>query len=172
MEKENDLVTIGKISRHQGNKGEVRVIPLTDDPERFQFLKSLFLKREDTVLRKEIQSLRYHKKFIILKLEGVEDIGQARELKDFYVQIPRTEMIPLKEDQYYIDDLLGDMVITSDGHNLGKVVEIVTTAGTDVFVVQGKEKEFMIPAAREIIIEIDEVSGKIIINPIPGLLEL
>lgn len=169
---DNKLITIGKISKNQGNKGEVRVLPFTDFPERFQLLEKVILLKDDKVMEKKIQSLRYHKKFVIIKFEGIENIGQALELKNYYIKIPEEDLLPLEEEEYYIDDLLGYQVITSSGDIIGNVTEVVTTGGTDIFFVKGNKKEYMIPAAREIILEIDEKEGKMKIDPIPGLLDL
>ncbi|MFW5972170.1 MAG: ribosome maturation factor RimM [Bacillota bacterium] len=167
-----NMITIGKITKNQGNKGEVRVLPLTDFPDRFELLNSVYLVKDDITMEKEIDNLRFHKNFVILKLTDVNNIEEALELRDFEVQIPDAELIPLEENEYYIDDLIDFTVLTSDGQKIGKVEEVVTTGGTDIFLVKGNDKDYMIPAALEIIIEIDEENYKMVVEPIPGLLEL
>lgn len=167
-----ELITIGKITRNQGNRGEVRVIPLTDFPERYELLDRVYLVKGENILEKRIEGIRFHKKFVILKLDGINDIEEALNLRDYLVKIPESEALPLKEDEYYIDQLTGFRVITNKGESIGELAEVITTGGTDIFLVKGDKKEYMIPAAREIITEINEQTGEIIINPIPGLLEL
>ncbi|MFP4015467.1 MAG: ribosome maturation factor RimM [Halanaerobiales bacterium] len=166
------MITIGKITKHQGNKGEVRVLPLTDIPERFELLEYVYLFRDDKSLKKEIESIRFHKKFVILKIKGIDDIGTALELKDYQVKITEDMLLPLENNQYYIDDLIGYEVLTNDGQVIGNIVDVISTGGTDVFVVTGKDREYMIPAAHEIVTEVDEEEERMWIEPIPGLLEL
>ncbi len=169
---ESDFISIGRIVKNQGNKGELRVVPLTDFPERFQLLERVFLKQNGDLLEKRIENLRYHKKFVILKLDGVNNIEEALGLKDSLVQIPGDEILELEEGHFYIDQLIGFNVITVENKYLGELTSIITTGGTDVYRVDGEEKEYMIPAAKEIITQIDIETSTIIIDPIPGLLEL
>jgi 16S rRNA processing protein RimM len=167
-----ELVTIGKITKNQGNKGEVRVLPLTDYPDRFELLDTVYLVKGEETLQARIEDIRYHKNFVIIKLEGVNDIKRALELKDFFIKIAEDELLPLEEDEYYIDQITGFKVFTDEGISLGSLADVMITGGTDIFIVAGEDKEYMIPAAHEIIKEIDEDNQKIIIKPIPGLLEL
>lgn len=166
------MVTIGKITKNQGNKGEVRVLPFTDFPERFELLETVYLTKGDKILEKKIESLRFHKKFIILKFNDVNDIGSAIELRDYQVKITEEMLLPLDNDHYYIDEILGFQVFTRDGQVIGDITEVISTGGTDVFVVKGSDKEYMIPAAHEIVIEVHETEKRMVIDPIPGLLEL
>ena len=166
------LIRIGKITKYQGNRGEVRVLPLTDSLERFELLEEVYLVKGNIREYKRIESLRYHKNFVILKFEGVDDINTALEYRDFQVCIPEEDLLSLEENEYYIDDLLGFTVVTREGDFLGKISDVLVTGGTDVFVVKGEEKEYMIPAALELITEVNEEEKKMIIDPIPGLLDL
>ncbi len=166
------MITIGKITKSQGNKGEVRVLPLTDIPERFEYLETVNLFKGDKILEKEIESLRFHKNFVIIKFVGINDIGTALELRDFEIKISEDLVLPLDDCQYYIEDILEYEVFTNDGQFIGNIAEVISTGGTDVFVVKGKDKDYMIPAAREIIVDFDEDKEQMVIKPIPGLLEL
>lgn len=169
---EEKLIRIGKITKYQGNKGEVRVLPLTDSPERFELLEEVYLVKGNIRDIKRIESLRYHKNFVILKFEGVNDINAALEYRDFQVCISEEDLLPLEENEYYIDDLIGFTVFTREGEFLGEISEVIVTGGTDVFVVKGEEKKYMIPAALELITEVNEEEKKMLVDPIPGLLEL
>lgn len=168
-----ELVTIGQIIKNQGNKGEVRVFPLTDFPNRFEFLDKVFLEKDEEIIEKEIETVRIHNgKYIAIKFTDINNIGEALELKDYYLKIPRELMVPLKEDEYYIDEIIGFKVKTEKGKELGILEKVQDTGGTDIFIIKGEKKEYMIPATREIIIEIDEENKLMIVDPIPGLLDL
>ncbi|RQD76991.1 MAG: 16S rRNA processing protein RimM [Halanaerobium sp. MSAO_Bac5] len=169
---EDKYIEIGKITRYQGNKGEVRVMPSTDNPERFFELESVFLQKADEFYQLEIEYIRFHKQFVVIKFFGIDSIAEAEELKNSQVLIVESEKYLLPEDSYYVDDLIGCEVYLSDNNYLGKVIEVVDTSGTDIILVKGKAKEYMLPASREMIVEIDLEAEKIIYNPIPGLLEL
>lgn len=166
-----ELITIGKITKQQGNKGELKVFPLTDFPERFEYMESVFLSRGKDIEKKIVENIRYHKNFIIIKLDGIDNIGQAIAYKDYLIKIPIEQLLPLMEDQYYIFELLNYKVFLKEGELLGSVQDIRVTGGTDIFVITDGQKEYMIPAAREFI-TIDEDSQRIIVDPIPGLLDL
>lgn len=168
----NDLITIGKITKNQGNKGEVKILSLTDFPERFDYLDYAILVKGKDKLEKQIESVRFHKGFVVIKFSGIDNIGQALELKDYLVKISADEALTLEEDEYYIDDLIGFSVVTITGEELGNLLEVISTGGTDIFLVKGQKKKYMIPAAREIITEVSEEKQSITINPIPGLLDL
>ena len=169
---QEDYLEIGKITRYQGNKGEVRVKPTTDIPERFFDLEDVYLKKEDEIIELEIEYIRFHKQFVIIKFFEVNSIDEAEELKNYRVLIDESEKYLLPEDNYYIDDLIDCEVYLRDGEFLGILTEVVDTSGTDIFIVKGEAKEYMLPASREMITEINIDAKKIIVDPIPGLLEL
>ena len=168
-----DLVTIGQIIKNQGNKGEVRIYPLTDFPNRFEVLDKVFLVKDENILEKEIESVRIHNgKFIVIKFTDINNIGEALELRDYFVKISRELMVPLEKDEYYIDEIIDFKVKTKAGEELGILKSVQDTGGTDIFIIKGENKEYMIPASKEIIIEVDEDEKIMIVDPIPGLLEL
>ena len=167
-----NLTTIGEITKHQGNKGEVRVFPLTDFPDRFEFLEKVYLVKGDQIIEKNIEAVRFHKQFVIIKFVDVDDIGAAIELKNYLIQIPEEEMVPLEKDEYYVYQIIDYSVVTKDGELLGSLKDVMRTGGADIFVVDGDNKEYMIPASREIILEIDDEGQEIVVDPLPGLLDL
>ena len=166
------LITIGQITKNQGNKGEVRVLPMTDFTERFQVLDKVCLEKGEKTITKEIQDVWYHKQFVIIKFKGVDDIGSAFELQDYLIKIKEENLVPLLEDEYYIYQIKNFQVQTLQGKNLGKLKDVLPTGGADIFLVAGDEKEYMIPASKEIIKSINMSEEKIIVDPFPGLLDL
>ncbi|MGM0445564.1 MAG: ribosome maturation factor RimM [Bacillota bacterium] len=169
-----DLVILGKITKNQGNKGELRVTPYTDDLRRFELLESVYLVKPDhsKKTKKLIEDIWYHKSFVILKLKGIDDIGAALKYRNYEVMIKEDELLPLAEEQYYIDDLIDMEVLLPDESILGKVLNVLDTKGTDILVVKGHKKEYMIPMSKEYIIEIDLENNKIYIDPVNNILDL
>lgn len=168
----DNYLEIGIITRFQGNKGEVRVKATTDIPERFLDLDIVYLKRGNELKELEIEYIRFHKQFVIIKFFDVNSIDQAEKLKNYQVLIEESEKYLLPEDNYYVSDLIDCEVYLKSGKFLGKLKDVVDTLGADIFLVEGQEKEYMLPASREMIIEIDLENKKIIVDPIPGILDL
>jgi 16S rRNA processing protein RimM len=166
------LVHIGKIISTHGRRGEVKVYPLTDFPERYQSLKEAFL----TTTTSEPESLfidkvRFHKGLIILKLKGYDTIDEAERLKGRIIGIPEDQVWPLGEDEYYQFQIIGLNVYTETGSYLGAVESIFPTGSNDVYVVRNDRKEYLIPATKEVIREINLEAKRIIIHPKEGLLD-
>jgi len=169
MVQEKSLINIGKVVATQGNKGEVRVIPLTDFPDRFQDLKIIYLTQKGKEpITIEIEKAWYHRGFVILKIKGYDSISQAEELKDSFTAISEEERIKLKRGEYYIDNLIGLEVENEKGEKLGKVIEVIKNPGNDIYVVNNG-KELWIPAIKEVVKKIDLKNKKMIIHIIEGL---
>jgi len=167
-----ELIVIGRIVRYQGNKGHLRVVPLTDNNSRFFNLDKVILEAPEGNRELALEEVREHKGFIVLKLAGIDSLAEAEKLRDCFLSIPEGDLPDLTGDNYYIYQLKGMEVVTDTGKVLGQVKDVRTDTGTDVFLVSGGEKEYMIPAAQEIILNIDENKGKITVRPVPGLLDL
>lgn len=164
-----NLINIGRVVTTQGNKGEVKVIPLTDFPDRFRNLKRVYLvqaTKEPVTI--EIEKAWHHKGFIILKIKGYDSINQAKELKGSFISIPKEERIKLKKDEYYIDDLMGLEVENEKGKSLGKIIDVIKNPGNDIYVVKN-DKELWIPATKEAVKKINLENKKMIIYMTEGL---
>ena len=169
-----ELITVGKITKNQGNKGELRVTPFTDDLRRFELLDKVILVSPDKTeqIEKAVEDIWLHKKFVILKLVGIDDIGEALKYRNYIVKIQQEELLPLAEDEFYVDQLIDATVILPKGKELGKVINIVDTGGTDILIIEGSDKEFMIPMSKQYIKKIDIEEKMIYIDPVQGILDL
>ncbi len=164
------MFEIGKIVNTQGIKGVVRVIPMTDDIKRFELLKSVFVcgKTEEVY---EIESVGYHKQFVLLKFKGVDDMTEAElKLKNKLLKIDDSDALPLEEDEHYIRDIMGCVVETVEGEVLGEVKDILFTGANDVYVVDHNGKEILIPATKNCVQNIDTANKKITIVLLKGLI--
>ena len=162
---------VGQIVNTFGIKGEVKVTPFTDDINRFDDLKKVYVKtRKDDKLYK-VENVRYHKNMVLLKFEGVENPEQAELLKNAYLEIDREDAIPLQKGQYFIVDLIGLDVYTDEGKLLGKVDDIYNTGANDIYVIKDElGKQVLLPGIKEVIKEVDLDNEKIIVHLIPGLI--
>ncbi|MFQ5638725.1 MAG: ribosome maturation factor RimM [bacterium] len=167
-----DRISIGFVERAHGLKGEVRVKPLTDSPVRFNKLSRVFVElRSGNLLTFEIRKVVISGSHIFLCFKGVETREAALELKGASIQVHRKEVLPLKEDQFYIFEILNFEVLTTQGESLGWVAEVMDLSANAVLVVKKGLREFLIPMIRDVVIEINKQKKVIIIDPLEGLLD-
>lgn len=166
-----DLIKIGQITGPHGVHGELRVFPLTDFPERFNTLRKVLLGPEARPVGVRLKGTL--KNLVILAIDGITDREQAEKLRQQYLQVPKSEVHPLPPGHYYLFDLVGLDVVDPDGNPLGKLVEVnQASPANDLYVVEtAPRKRYMVPAVREFIKEINLQQGRVVIKPIPGLLE-
>lgn len=148
---------MGKAGAPHGVKGEIRVIPLTDFPQRFHELKQVYF---DTG-KAEITACRSHKQFIILKLKGCDDRDTAAAYTGKLLYIERSAAVPLDEGEYYTFDIVGLQVLDTAGNVLGEVTDVLRTGSNDVYAVKNQEngRELMVPALKKIVQEINLEQG-------------
>ncbi len=171
---ELSYVVLGQVRRPHGVGGEVRVEIITDYPERVAQHDDLYLAppgRPDHLKRCQVESVRPHKGVLLIKLAGYDDREAANELRGMLVQLPLEEAVPLEEEEYYYFQLEGMEVKTETGECLGRVIEVLEPGAHDVYLVQGPRGEILIPAIEDVILELDLEAGKMLVRPLPGMLE-
>ncbi|MDR5710211.1 MAG: ribosome maturation factor RimM [Armatimonadota bacterium] len=161
---------IGTITRPHGLRGEVRVLPDTDLPDRFQALRRVLVAGSEGEVPYEVESVRPHGRFFLVKLRGVESREAAEALRDGELCIPEEEASPLPEGTYYVADILGLEVRTTEGEVLGRVREVLRTGANDVYVVAG-EREILLPAIEDVIQEVNLGSRYMVVRLLPGLVD-
>jgi 16S rRNA processing protein RimM len=168
---ETEWAAIGKVVALFGVRGELKVLLLTDIPDRFARLGAVYAGPDHT--RRLIQSVRPYKgEMIVLKLEGIDDANTAESLRDQNLAIPVSELAQLPPDSYYQHDILGLMVITLDGQKLGSIVDIIVTGSNDVYVIKVPDgSQVLIPAIKDVIKQVDLIRRTMYIDPLPGLLD-
>ncbi len=168
----DQLVAIAKIVKVRGIHGEVLADVLTDFPERFNKTKRVFLlSSEGEIKTFQIEHSWFHKDRIVLKFSGIDSIESAKRIVNCEVCVPESEVVQLDEGEFFEWQLIGCSVETVDGEKIGKVVDIMRTGGTEILVVDGLQKDYLIPFANSICIEVN-IQEKLIRVDVPeGLLE-
>ena len=162
-----ERIKVGKIVSAVGIKGEVKIYPYTDYPERFEELDSVYA--GDEIL--EIEKVRYQKNMVIVKFKSVPDRNGAEKLKDRFVTISSEDLRELDEDEYSIFDLIGLEAVDQEGNRIGKVTDVIQNTAQDLYeITDVKGKKHLIPAVYEFVTDIDINNGIMKINPIDGLL--
>lgn len=149
----DSITCIGKIINTHGIKGEVKVEPYTFDKNRFSKLKSVFV--GDDLEEFFIKKVRVND-FVFLTFTGYENINDVLYLKGSEIYIRDEDRLELKDDQYYISDLIGKEVYDTENNYIGLVKDILEYPANDIFIVEGKDKEiYQIPGVKEFIKKID-----------------
>ncbi|MBI4496485.1 MAG: 16S rRNA processing protein RimM [Chloroflexi bacterium] len=164
---EPERVVVGRVLGTWGLRGDLRVQPLTDNPERFQPGQTVWLRG----VPRRIEASRAQKGQVILKLSGVARAEEAEALRGEVLEVPIAEVPALSEDWYYHFQLVGLQVWTEDGRFLGAIADILETGANDVYIVRGADREYLIPAIAEVVQQVDLEAGRMTIRELPGLLE-
>lgn len=166
------LITIGKVLKPFGVKGEMKIESLTDFPERFKELgRVVLVSSRGEELPCQVTSVRYANKVPYLTFSGYDSPEKAKALNGWFVKVPREEAVALPEGSYYWFDLIGMEVFSEAGEKLGTITDIFETGSNDVYVLKRGRKEVYLPATREVIKQVDTTAKKMVIHLLDGLLE-
>lgn len=165
------LLQVGVITQTHGVRGEVKVFPTTDDPERFKKLKKVLLDTGKEMLPLEVQGVKFSKQFVIVKFKGIDNINDIERYKRCPLLVERQDAVKLEENEYFIADMLGIDVVTEDGEDFGVLKDVIETGANDVYVIDSREHgEVLVPAIRECILEVDVEARKMTVRLMDGLI--
>ena len=155
------MLAVGKICNTHGVRGNIKLIPWTDFPEVFENIDYITVEN----IRYDIKDVKYQKSNIILKLQGIDTVEEAEKLRDLTAYCEETQLEELPEDTYYIADLIGCEVY--EGENLlGKVADVFSAGGADLYEIKGKGAPIYLPAIKENVLSVD-IKNKIIKVKLP-----
>ena len=164
------FLTVGRVRRTHGLKGEVLVDLLTDFPERLRTGTSLFAGDRHKPLT--VRSMRTHPRGMLLAFENVDSLEAASQLKDCLLYVSAFDQPLLAKGEYYHHQLLGLRVFDEHKGYLGELSEIIVTGANDVYVISDPGgKEILLPAILEVIQNVDLVRGEMKVHLLPGLLD-
>lgn len=163
------LLAVGRVLRPHGVRGELRVGLLTAYPDRLSRHPVFYLGDEGRPW--PVERLRLQRDAALVKLRGCDDRDGADALRGQLVQIPVEDAVPLEEGEYYTFQLIGVAVVTDRGESLGRVVDVLETGANDVYVVRGPRGEVLIPAIKGVVGELDLSARRMVVSPLPGLLD-
>ena len=149
-------IIIGKIGAAHGVRGDMKVYPLTDFPDRFNTIKKAFIDDKEI----DIVSTRYQNNFVVMKVKGVNSREEVARYTNKLLKINRSDVPPLNEGEYYSFDIIGLKVINQDDVVLGEIIEILKTGSNDVYITKTPEgKQLLIPALKKVVTEINIEEG-------------
>lgn len=154
------FLIVGEIIKAQGLRGELKIKPFTDNPDRFFDLKSV---RIDGVAR-ALHCLRVHEGFVYARLEGVYSREAAEQMRGTVLSIPRDDAVDLPEDTDFICDLIGCEGIDTEGVSHGTLAEVLQPGGVDVYVFKGKAGTLMVPALKRVVLSVDVAAKRMLLD--------
>ncbi len=160
-----EYLEVGQIVNTHGLRGHVKVVPFTDDINRFKSLKSVYIDFKNQLIECKIQEVKFIKNLVRLKFEGIDNINDAEKYKGCYLKISRKDAKKLEKDTYFIADLIGLDVYNLENNKIGVLKDIFPTGSNDVYVVELEDrKQVLLPAISKVIKEIDIEQGKIVVD--------
>jgi 16S rRNA processing protein RimM len=159
-------VVVGQVTGAWGIRGHLKVQPQTASPERFDQGSTLYLDGIPT----RVASMRPNKGGYVVLLESVPDRSAAELLRGAYLTIPERELVVLPENTFYHFQLVEMDVFTDEGEYLGRIAEIIETPGNDVYIVRKpNERDLLLPAIKDVVLNVDTESSRMTVHLLPGL---
>ncbi|MFV0465330.1 MAG: ribosome maturation factor RimM [Lachnospiraceae bacterium] len=169
-EYKDDLFKVGVITSTHGLKGEVKVYPTTDDPTRYELLDQILLDTGKELLPFKIEHVKYFKNLVILKFKDIDHINDIEKYLKKELYVTRDQAVPLKENEYFIADLIGLTAVAEDGEILGVIEDVLQSAANDVYVIKKEHApDLLVPAIKECVRSVDLIQKTIQIRLLKGL---
>ena len=157
----NERIVIGRVGAAHGIRGELRIIPLTDFPERFMSLREVMV--GDELLH--IESVKPQGKNFLMRFREYAVREDAQKLTGRLLTVARAEAAPLDEGEYYVFDIVGLTVYDEEDNELGTVENVLRTGSNDVYAVRSEDgREILIPALRKVVRTIDVPNGRMTVR--------
>ena len=167
----NKLISVGKILSFHGIKGEVKMGFTAGNEALIKNLRSVFIFIDNEKKSFQVESVRFHKKFAIIKFSEINSIDEVMTIKGSFVYLEETQVKSgLEKDEFLINDLIGLIVKDTKGNNVGIVNQIGENRATSQKTKKKPDgKIFLVPFVKELVPEVDTENGYVTINMIDGL---
>ncbi len=161
----NAYLRVGHIVRAHGVHGDVKIIPLTDDPARFRTLKTAYLEsKAGAYAPVAVVNARFLPDAVLLHLDGCDTVEKAETLKNLYLCVTRDNAVKLRKDTYFIADLIGCETLDTNGKTYGKVTDVLQTGANDVYEIE--HGRLLVPALKKVLREVDVENGRIVFDAV------
>jgi 16S rRNA processing protein RimM len=166
------MYLIGYITKPKGIKGEVKVEPVTPNPNRFNRLEKVYIQLNDKSRAFPIEKIRVSDQFVYIKFSGINSRDEAELLRNAEVLINKKDLIQPAKDEYFVHDLIGCQVLSDENDEIGVLFDVVQMSSNDVYVVKDSAgAEYLIPAIKEVIKSVDIGQKRIIVKILEGLFD-
>lgn len=153
---------VGQIVRAHGVHGDVKIIPLTDDPARFRKLKTAYLERGGNYLPVALEDVRLQPDAVLLHVSGFDTPEQAETLKSVYLCVDRENAVALDEYTFFVADLIGCETFDTNGRAFGKITDVLETGVNDVYEIE--HGKLLVPALKRVLASVDIANARIVFS--------
>lgn len=167
-----EFVVVGKVLRPHGVQGELRVMPQTENAERFRKLTAVYLNRDGERWPFPITGVKLSPAAVLIRLQGIATRTEAENWRGSLVEIEARDVQPLAEGEHYYFELIGMAVESDSGQKVGTVTDVLSYPAQDLYVVESAGREILIPAVPAIVQHVDTKRRVIVIHALEGLLDL
>lgn len=155
----NDYLIVGKVVNIHGVRGVLKVMPITSDLARFDYLTFISIRSEGALKEYRVLSSKIHKGLVLMTLKGIETIEDAEKLKGMELYVHRNHAVTLEDDEFFMADIIG-IDVYEEERKLGTLTDILETGSNDVYIIEGEnKKELLIPALKSVVMSVD-IEGK------------
>ena len=150
---------IGKILKPQGIRGELKIKPQVDELN-FKQIKTVQIDEKTFT----IKSVKLRDEYVFVEFNEIKNRNEAEELRDKNICAPQEELLPLKENEYYVDDLIGCIIKTEDGEKLGKVFDVQNFGASDILTIRDGSEEILCPFLNKVFVDVDTQNKVIVVS--------
>jgi 16S rRNA processing protein RimM len=168
----DELVALGEIVTTHGIDGWLKLNPYNFKSPLLSALGQVILKKGGTRAPVELESTRPHRRQILLKLRGIDNIDGARQWVGWTLSVREEALATPAPGEYYHYRVIGLEVFDVSGARIGTITRVWSTPGSELYVVASAGKEHLIPAVKQFIISVDFEARQMIVNLPAGLLDL
>ena len=168
-----DLLRVGVITSTHGIRGEVKVFPTTDDPDRFKKLKECIIAGKRGNVNVTVQSVKFFKQYVIVKFKEFDNINDIEIYTKWDLLVTRDNAVKWEPGEYFICDLIGLRVITDEGEELGNLTDVIETGANNVYeVTSDTGKIYYLPVIDQCILSHDMTNRTVTVHILKGLLDI
>lgn len=161
-----EYLAIAEITKPQGVQGELKLRPITSDPDRFTHLNEAYLEENGVYTPVKLRLVRQDADAVFMRFEGINDRNAAELMRGRFLYIDRAHAIELEEDENFIVDLIGLKGVDTEGNELGELIDVMQPGGNDVYVFRDvkKRRETLVPALKSVVIKTDIENGTMLFD--------
>ena len=165
------LIPLGPLVNVHGTRGELRLLPYNPTSTSLTAGATVVLCGDSEQVERRVRAVRRHKRFVLVTLDDCESMNAAEALVGYELCLHERDLPPLGANEIYHYQLVGMTAVTTTGTELGVVAEVLTTPSNDVCVVRSGEHEHLIPMVAAVVKTVDREHRRLVIEPLPGLLD-
>jgi len=165
------LIALGHVVSTHATRGELRLRLYNPTSTALVAGARVVLRRGDEHSERSVRAIRGHGRSLLLSLDGCESMSAAAALIGCELCVRREDLPPVAAGEIYHYELVGMTVITTAGVQIGTVTDMLSTPSNDVCVVRAGTREHLIPLIADVIKQLDRAQRRIVIEPLPGLIE-